>query len=167
MRAGSRAPCTSPLSPLRQGQAERGPSAWERPSGRPLPLFPAWLRLSAPAGPSLPMPRPCRGRGVGSRASPCSGWPGGFWPGCPFGVRPRERGIRGWVVLRRPEPYLFLCSSSRFAAFHSEPWGGRGAEISPSISPLLQCHRPACPPPAAHQVEVGEDAGGTVLLGHE
>lgn len=62
------------------------------------------------------------------------------------------------------EPCLFLCSSSRFAAFHSEPCGREGKRHSPSA----RGGRPPLPPlRAAHQVEVREDAGCPVLLGHE
>lgn len=46
------------------------------------------------------------------------------------------------------EPCLFLCSSSRFAAFHSEPCGQEGKRHSPSApwrpssSPTPPCSSP-------------------------
>lgn len=79
-------------------------------------------------------------------------------------VSPRGRtgGGQSW---EGSKPYLFLCSSSRFAAFHSEPCE-HGEGVTGPL-PQLQQAPPPSPQPAAHQVEVGEDAGRPVLLGHE
>lgn len=56
----------------------------------------------------------------------------GFCPGCPLGeAKRRGRTEPGWSRVGS-EPYLFLCSSSRLAAFHSEPCGQGEKHHSPS-----------------------------------
>ena len=84
--------------------------------------------------------------------------------GCGVGARGREgRKWIGWPCkgLLRGRLHHW---SSRFAAFHSEPWE-QGERV---IQSLLALAIPTShPQPTAHQVEVGEDAGRPVLLGHE
>ena len=150
-----RQPAPLPVS-VRGGQVERGFSAWERPSGRPphcrpsslchcgLPYgacFTEWGGSGPgelPAGPQ----DLAGGRGSEAELAAAQGDLGVSGRVAPWGeVRGRGRHRVGGP--EGPEPYLFLWSSSRFAAFHSEPCGG--TEASPSVSPTCGALTPPSP----------------------
>lgn len=134
------------------GREER---ARELPAGRTVAAL-AWPR-SVPRGGRAPGPEwKLSWQLLKGAWGPLTSWP--------FEGQPRMGNGSRWAAPRGSGPYLFLCSSSRFAAFHSEPCG-QGEGRSPSAP--TACPYPPAPRPAAHQVEVGEDAGGPVLLSHQ